>query len=223
MVLNWRRDSDYAYTSKLTYSQWAWEFLRRNSDYRAAWSLHQKAASDALGFQGQQIRFGFEASFPYGLSHPVDPNVSAVEIEDIPWRVGVFLLQSTDYLEIRKDDPWPGYPVSIPLWFYADWPVDALLKAAEEILHACREELRSKELLEPWEPTPPFNRARYRLYLRLLDAEYDGASQAQMGDALFSDKAEPRDSARRTLATAKRLARRGYQGLLLRTGRKGGR
>ncbi len=35
---DWRDASSYAYTQALSSEGWAWEFLRRNPDYRAAWS-----------------------------------------------------------------------------------------------------------------------------------------------------------------------------------------
>ncbi len=34
---DWRSRTSYAYTEHLTRDAWAWEFLRRNPKYRAAW------------------------------------------------------------------------------------------------------------------------------------------------------------------------------------------
>jgi hypothetical protein len=35
--LDWREPADYAFTENLTPTGWAWEFLRRNPEYRADW------------------------------------------------------------------------------------------------------------------------------------------------------------------------------------------
>lgn len=35
---NWRDPDDYAFTADLCPEQWAWEFLRRNPDYRREWA-----------------------------------------------------------------------------------------------------------------------------------------------------------------------------------------
>ena len=34
---DWLNPQDYAFTQTLTAGQWAWEFLRRNPEYRAQW------------------------------------------------------------------------------------------------------------------------------------------------------------------------------------------
>lgn len=38
---NWMRDGDYEYTESLARREWAWEFLRRNPDFRTAWKSAQ--------------------------------------------------------------------------------------------------------------------------------------------------------------------------------------
>ena len=35
--MNWRNPNDYTYTRQLSREQWAWEFLRRNPEYRRDW------------------------------------------------------------------------------------------------------------------------------------------------------------------------------------------
>jgi hypothetical protein len=37
---NWRDASSYAYTQALSSEGWAWEFLRRNPEYRAQFAQH---------------------------------------------------------------------------------------------------------------------------------------------------------------------------------------
>jgi hypothetical protein len=42
---NWRDASSYAYTQALSSEGWAWEFLRRNPEYHAAYSQQHDLAS----------------------------------------------------------------------------------------------------------------------------------------------------------------------------------
>lgn len=35
---NWRHEASYTYTHALPRRGWAWEFLRRNRDFRRAWN-----------------------------------------------------------------------------------------------------------------------------------------------------------------------------------------
>src|SRR5689334_15892912 len=37
---NWKVDADYAYTAQLDDQGWAWEFLRRNPEYREDWAKY---------------------------------------------------------------------------------------------------------------------------------------------------------------------------------------
>ena len=36
---NWRKDADYEFTKDLYLNGWAWEFLRRNPEYRNDWEI----------------------------------------------------------------------------------------------------------------------------------------------------------------------------------------
>lgn len=36
---DWRNDADYDFTEELDLNGWAWEFLRRNPEYRNDWEI----------------------------------------------------------------------------------------------------------------------------------------------------------------------------------------
>src|SRR5690348_12980353 len=38
---DWTEDNDYLWTDALSRREWAWEFLRRNSEFRADWNAAQ--------------------------------------------------------------------------------------------------------------------------------------------------------------------------------------
>ncbi|HEV2549416.1 MAG TPA: DUF6499 domain-containing protein [Stellaceae bacterium] len=68
---DWRDASSYAYTQELSPEGWAWEFLRRNSDYRAAWSRHLQHTNTEFA-QRSQAREALSAAgtaeaAPWGL------------------------------------------------------------------------------------------------------------------------------------------------------------
>lgn len=55
---NWQKAKDYNYTNDYSenYSAWAWEFLRRGNDYRSAYEVYLKEASDL----GLELEFGVD-------------------------------------------------------------------------------------------------------------------------------------------------------------------
>ncbi len=68
---DWRDASSYDYTQELSPEAWAWEFLRRNSEYRAAWSRQAQRANAELA-QRSQAREALSAAdtaeaAPWGL------------------------------------------------------------------------------------------------------------------------------------------------------------
>ena len=67
--LDWCDPQSYAYTRTLTRDAWAWEFLRRNPDYRAAWAH----------VVGQVRRLPAPAARRFGLVTLEDPDRTSVE------------------------------------------------------------------------------------------------------------------------------------------------
>ena len=67
--LDWCDPQSYAYTRTLTRDAWAWEFLRRNPDYRAAWA-------DVFGQAGRASTL---AARRFGLVTLEDPDRTAAE------------------------------------------------------------------------------------------------------------------------------------------------
>lgn len=55
--LDWKNESDYAYTAKLTDAGWAWEFIRRSESYRAAYQALKPADFKRIVPQGFPAQF----------------------------------------------------------------------------------------------------------------------------------------------------------------------
>jgi len=58
---DWRHAEDYAFTADLTRDQWAWEFLRRNPDYRREWAAFSATWQDLEAAYGSPPNRDFPA------------------------------------------------------------------------------------------------------------------------------------------------------------------
>ena len=58
---DWRHAEDYAFTADLTRHQWAWEFLRRNPDYRRRWAAFAATWRDLEAAYGSPPNRDFPA------------------------------------------------------------------------------------------------------------------------------------------------------------------
>lgn len=203
---DWRDPEAYAYTEGLHVHEWAWEFLRRNPDYRAAWEKYQVAAAKGFGASwGVTTRFG--------ISDPVDPAIPAPEgVPDWLETVDSVLDQITDeeYVERYGD----GAPDDLKEIFIFDVgrPIKPQLEIAAAWLRQAQQDALGK-ILE----APKVRRDNLVLYLRLIDARDQGASIGERGRKLFPSVDEPnqRDSAKSALKTAERMAAEDYKRLLL--------
>jgi hypothetical protein len=83
--------SDYAYTDSLTDTDWAWEFLRRNPEYRSDYCKSRarttKPVSHPSGTRICRARGRQNKAAKWGLAVLADPDLSAVQTD-------VFWLQS---------------------------------------------------------------------------------------------------------------------------------
>lgn len=226
---DWRNPEDYAYTERLSLHAWAWEFLRRSTAYRLAWTRFvaaEKAHLEALPTTDRSVELYEEmwiafraASEEFGLFQPVDPDVSIIDTDKIRWwnAVGVRVLTSWNQPGPVDRTPWPGFPGAIALAFDFTLPLEAQIEHAKDVLHRCRAILQKGGW--PWkEPKVKvrIDKVRFALYLRLLDADRCGASQGEMGRRLFAKEiADKRSSVKSALETARRMTQSGYRELLL--------
>lgn len=227
MLLQWNQDSDYSYLDKgVRLHDWAWEFLRRNPDYRVAYEKY----AYSIGVAEHVLNF-LEASRPWGLAKPSDPLWHFRE-SGVSWseRVGPILMMA-------KIDPWPdpkggyasgdpnailwdGFPERAVLSFDLRLPIEPQVEEVRGTLLDCQKRCLALGKIKVKSPPSGTVRAdHYKRYIRLLDGSAAGASQIAMGKVLCGDKANSRDSARRALTAARRLSRGGYRDLLLRPNR----
>ena len=233
LPLRWNRAEDYAYLDKgIRLHDWAWEFLRRNTAYQAAYQRYVEA-----GFESEDTAAAWEAvRTPWGLLYPVDPRRPFYD-SGVGWevRVGpslrsrlVDLIDSNTPFEglpfAVHGDPdsilWSGFPERAEFSFDLRLPIEPQVEEVREDLLECQAKcVRLGKIQVRKSPSGKVRADHYRRYVRLLDGKATGASINAMAEGLFGDKQERRDSARRALQAALKLSQGGYRDLLLRPNR----
>lgn len=223
MSQDWRNEAQYSYTQFLHSQTWAWEFLRRNSKYIAAWRELQEAIAAFKEHPSDPeiaLRHAFAetACHEYGLLEFVDPKPSIVNRTPI-W-LGVLGVEISGFSSAPSDraKPWPGYPHFLDLSFNFHHPLSPQIERAVRILEICAERVQREAGVKAENPRFRPNTERFTLYLRILDARLSGTSIAEIGRTLFGDKADSRKSAKGALKKASELADGGYRDLLLLVG-----
>jgi hypothetical protein len=216
-MLNWRNQADYAYTASLTHRQWAWEFLRRGSQYRQLWSDLEDFSKRE--FDGKQpgdavlLPIGlFDIGTQLGLAgHLPGPDVRADQIRDLGWSGGARIIYPGQRIDREP-------PQIISFAFNALLPIEPQLRFAEERVRETRQKL--EELGHFIGQSPPVRTLKevWTIYLRLLDARAADESIAEMGRVVYPDAGDPRKSAQNALRRAKEFAEGKYLQLLTKEG-----
>jgi len=232
--LDWRNPDDYSYLEDYDLHEWAWEFLRRNPEYRKAYFALEAVATSAMLQEMQEdsakreMFWGrhFAATEPWGLRMAANPRHDFREARVFfTDRAGVGMPKEWKAPDPRPESLWPGYPATVVLRFDLNYSVDVLSEIAAEQLRQCAKHLHERfpdfEPLAPRRSVRP-QRGQFLLYVRILDAELAGASDGKITQELFGDKDDPRRSMTKTRETARRMAAKGYRDLLLRPPHKVG-
>lgn len=212
-VPDWRSPEDYAYCENLTLHNWAWEFLRRNSAYRAGWAeIHSDNPSE-----NELIERRKELGAIAGLGLAADPDLTVFEA-DVFWMEGAGVKMIWKWSAMEKEGeplpPWPGHPHSCAILFNLRTSVDAQVEHVRRLLDRFQKE--TEHLAKEAPPTPRIRpqTSKYPLYVRALDGRDAGASQREIGIELRPESPEPRDWARAALQAAARLVNGDYLKLL---------
>ena len=213
LPLNWRDPADYAFTEALAGAQWAWEFLRRNPEYRREWAAFWEtwqALEDAYGSPPDRdfcawkrdARAWVPAADVRGAQCRVDGHKVLIECA-FGARWGFYKF---------PPDPGEHDPVGENRlkWREVEFRTDPLTKTDSDYLGADPAKLavgfdlslplaeqldRAKRLLQAEQRsrvragrverlTVANRRAHWQLLLRLLDAEEAGAGFADIAAAL---------------------------------------
>lgn len=198
---DWRNADTYSYTDGIGYKAWAWEFLRRNADYRDDWSE----------CQGDMAKAARRAA-KFGLITALDPNAPACR-ED-----GVFLWWSKKLVAdhvVALNRGWiaetlAAMPLKIEcLTFDVSKPVDQQLKAARALLRKLKRARKSGAM----KADTKAHKKLWKDYLRALDARNAGEPLKEIACVLFGHPAKVNKAAD-LIRQAKRLRDGGYRKII---------
>lgn len=193
---DWRKKSDYNFPKKFPNYRWAWEFLRRNPEYRKDWT---DAISRITAREGEFINFPrieesagsmtavrqadpahpdfcipIRAKHRWGLlSGLLNPNT------DEPRRLGFtglgLIVIFAEEMRHRVSPaglrfPWAAFDLALPL---------------KPQIEAVRAALQEEQKLSEFKPRIVRHHSKmWPHYLRLLDADLDGREPRQIADVL---------------------------------------
>ncbi len=202
---DWRNSEEYSYTADLTLHQWAWEFLRRNPEYRAAWEEFQGTSRLAKEYGAREEAAGAE----WGLEWPVDPDLRATEAR--------FYFSGSDTLRRVLGVSRARANMVTMLEIDLERPLRPQLQIALKRLRHDRDEAKRRGKIKPCRPKTRAQTRLYPCYVRLLDGSLAGVGMWKMGKELFpdlEDLEDRRQRARTRLRSARKLASGGYRELL---------
>ena len=232
---DWLDPAAYAFTAGLSPQQWAWEFLRRNTEYRRQWQAFWDTWQALEAVYGSPPNRDFNAwkqdprawvpaaecgdgecrvdrdkvliecalGARWGFyKFPPDPAENDVVGRGLlvwrePERSAPALLDPEDADYLGSD------PEKVALGFDLALPLREQLDQAKRLLQVLQRQRR----LQP--RSAASQRARWTLYLRLLDAEAAGAAPEVMAEVCAPDGLES------NLGAARDLAGGGYRRILL--------
>jgi transcriptional regulator len=222
---DWRRAADYRFPRGFPSNRWAWEFLRRNPDYRRDWA----AALDRFRSGTGEFEGWTEGA---RSDDPENPEFYLWVDEKDKWRIGALLNPDVDEpnhlgftrgfgrLHVMREGVTlkargPAYPIIV---FDLHYPLKPQFEAHLPGLERARKVFKIH---------PPKQHRHHRKlwpsYLRLLDADLDGRTPKQIADVLqYEDDGMTEGKVWDRLQTAKKMTRpEGYMSLFLSTEKSG--
>jgi len=240
-VPDWRNPADYRYTANLTPHQWAWEFLRRNEQYQAAYAAWRdcceivdrrrpylqstgdlpSTGSEEAALLDQDIeamkQLNAAASRAFGLQSPVDPSYPATH----PGTLGNWA-EAVGVSEIWQGKFYPlvPKPERVGLEFDVTMPLGPQLEFAKAHLRRRQARLHGTGVIKVRKKTSRAQVKLYPTYLRVLDGHFAGVGPWRIGAVVFADLPNADGEQRKDRAISARdaglaLVNDGYRDLLL--------
>ncbi len=238
---NWTNSEHYEHISNRTsLSFWAWQFLRRNSEYKKRWLEFREQCVDhaKFGKQHNEIRLyainrkefanewtgkvpqavmmplGRLWGLEFGLSHMYNPTHFDFQFRSFKIPPKVFI----PFTPLPSPPDETGSPMIgktqnlLPLVVDLSYPIDQILKAVEQNIEGFHEDYREKGGAVP-KPTK-LHFKKWALYLRVLDAHMESVAVRKIARTLFDDTETGRSSARNHLNAAVKFRDGGYREIL---------
>jgi hypothetical protein len=207
-MADWRKPADYKFPRDLPDYLWAWEFLRRNREYRKDWLAVLRRFQDqtdefapippdyletifreggTLRMVGEQFTDdpGAESFYlpadeakKWCLSNMVNPETDAPKFLTLQPDFGLVQMAREGVALISRGPFYPTVTINLHL------PLKPQLASAKKKL----EELQGRIGVRPL--TPKQRRGLWSHYLRLLDADLDDRTPKQIADVLGGERPE---------------------------------
>jgi hypothetical protein len=195
---DWRNAAEYRFPRGFPKHRWAWEFLRRNPDYRKDWAsvLTRYSANPEDYFGPDETRYPEPIPADDSWNEdPEHPNFYLPAHESAKWSLLDMFNPATDdpgfltfnlefgTLSFKRE----GSPVYRGGTQYP-WAFFNLYLPLKPQLEAIRRALTTAQKRHGIKPRRiKHHRTLWPRYLRLLDAEIDGRTPKQIADALESE------------------------------------
>lgn len=191
-MADWKNAADYEFIDGARPARWAWEFLRRNSeyitDYASIPEINRKALERMRKTLGKGVRLGLPAERYFGRKWRIDGEAQDPADDQVPDFLFYFpempmpnqvLLYYEKPDEIGQADQLPGFAVLV---FRLREDLGAQLYGASRMLAR----LQKEQGLVPTKKN--LNRNQFKTYLRLLDAKDAEASSVEIVTHISSYK-----------------------------------
>lgn len=221
---DWRDPRAYPNPASAPPRRWAWEFLRRNTDYqryaRIAAEIMSRNSSGT--WDNDDFQDYWAICFNFGLSrYCPDPSQHYKDFEDLHQNVR---FDADELIKVQHYSPnghprlpmWPSNVNEVTIKFDLNMPIETQIADAKRTLQWQADYLGQIRKIKPYA-----KRARpdkYPLYLRALDAVHAKADTGLMVAAFFPGQDDDASTGfgasrrlRETLETAERLRDHDYR------------
>jgi len=198
---DWKSPADYAFTLNLDDSGWTWEFLRRNTEYRADYATVAKlqalnqmkvlGSESKVSSDSESLPVGWALGAKWWIDGPIrDParNDPPLFVSGFPWQPN--LQQVENFYCVDADAAaWEEIP-KIQRPEFATLVFD-LRKLLPEQIERARKSLSDRQAAlkkEVKKPPPHKGSDKWQLYIRLLDAREAKAPHAEIAQVIFKDQ-----------------------------------
>lgn len=181
--------ADSQQETELTDAQWAWEFLRRNAQYREAWRELQ--AWEALAPEYDTSALRIDAANACHLEVLLDPETP---VTDVGWSIWSPVVRPAEVVVVTADDQrdllenfvmterWIHHRLS--LCFNLTRPVSEQLDKAREILEYFKDHLPDVWRIDQ---SARHHRRLFWTYLAIFDRHAQGETLASLASEFFSN------------------------------------
>lgn len=212
-------DKDYEECKDWDYRRWAWEYLRRNRDFRKACSevseikdKSQRGALEAKIAREFMLRRYWHCDRP--CKDGKSPAFRAVMRSPLPQALG----ETAWSVHLNHDQMAIVFNLRPAL--HSRSAIKAVLGNAERILKKRLEHLQALEPGHALHATPQLDKAKHTRNLRILDAKAAGCSPIDIARARWyaggdgTPKPKLADAVSKLIREAEKLTKFGYMGIL---------